>query len=229
MLVIGIALNCIGIGLLQASSEWRLWLVGKFLNAMGYGFAFTMSPVWYRYFNGNILIQGLEKLLRLRFEDSTFVHWMLELSLVCSSPCIQFLNKTHADGRIITRGTSEIVGKWGYMSLIVIQYMFPAIFLIVYPFFPESPYFFIKKGKPDAARKSLNRIYGSGQKEYVDIQMARIQKAVQLNEELIQMTAAEGFAPFQPFYRKNLVNPLQKNLMWRDVHWLHCFLLYLKS
>ena len=91
------------------------------------------------------------------------------------------------------------------MSLIVMQYFFPVFFLVVYPFFPESPYYLIKNGKYDEARKSLNRIHGSSQQEYINLQMTRIEKSVQFSEELAKLTAANGPAFFQLFRGTNLV------------------------
>lgn len=91
------------------------------------------------------------------------------------------------------------------MTLIVLQYIFPIFLLIVYPFFPESPYWLIKKGRLEDARKSLNKIHGSDQQEYINIQMAQLEKNVQFSEELARMTAAKGPAFFQLFQGTNLV------------------------
>lgn len=209
MLVIGIALNCIGIGLLQASHEWKLWLVGKFINAMGFGFAYTMSPVWYDLMAIVLIEQGSARSHRPKSVDSFFASLILELysvnGLLCILP-IQVLAKRS----VISRGTSTIDGKWGYMSLIVMQYFFPLLLLCVYPFFPESPYYLIKKGKPEEARKSLNRIHGSGEQEYINLQMVRIEKNVRFSEELAQMTAVDGPAFFQLFRGINLVQDLER-------------------
>jgi hypothetical protein len=96
------------------------------------------------------------------------------------------------------------------------QYFFPLFFLIVYPFFPESPYYLIKKGKYDEARKSLNRIHGSGEQEYINLQMTRIEKSVQFSEELAKTTAANGPAFLQLFRGTNLVHLSKNTLIHRD-------------
>jgi MFS family permease len=87
MLVIGTALNCIGIGLLQASSEWKLWLFGKMVNAAGFGFTYTMSPVWYS-LNEIQLTSGLGKTPHPRSVASIFACWMQGLFLASSSSCM---------------------------------------------------------------------------------------------------------------------------------------------
>jgi MFS family permease len=46
ILVIGNVITTIGIGVLQASGDWKMWLGGKILNAFGIGMIFTFSPVW---------------------------------------------------------------------------------------------------------------------------------------------------------------------------------------
>jgi MFS family permease len=46
ILVIGNVITTIGIGVLQASGDWKTWLGGKILNAFGIGMIFTFSPVW---------------------------------------------------------------------------------------------------------------------------------------------------------------------------------------
>ena len=43
---IGCIFNIIGIGLQQASHEWKMFLVGRFINAIGFGMVYTFSPVW---------------------------------------------------------------------------------------------------------------------------------------------------------------------------------------
>ena len=103
------------------------------------------------------------------------------------------------DGRLVSKGTSEIDGDWSWRSLIVMLYFFPAILIIAWPFFPESPYYLIKKGKIDAARKSLQRIHGSGDPEYIDIELKRITTNVQESDEFLKTVAASGPAFYQLF------------------------------
>jgi len=46
MLIIGIIFNVIGIIILQVAQNWKIWLVGKLFNSMGFGMVYCMSPVW---------------------------------------------------------------------------------------------------------------------------------------------------------------------------------------
>ena len=107
--------------------------------------------------------------------------------------------------RLISRGTSEISGRWSYLSLIVLQYAFPAVLLLGYPFFPESAYYLIKKGKIEAARMSLCRVHGSSDQEFIDIEMKRIENNVRTSEALNREAALNGPAFYQCFKGTNLV------------------------
>jgi len=47
IILVGSAINAVGIGLQQASSEWKVFLVGRMLNCFGFGVVFTFCPVWF--------------------------------------------------------------------------------------------------------------------------------------------------------------------------------------
>jgi hypothetical protein len=146
---------------------------------------------------------GSEKLRDLSFAGFSSVLSMDQSysanGLLCNS------NHHVANLRLISRGTSEIEGKWSYLSLIVMQYTFPGILLLVYPFFPESAYYLIKKGKKEAARKALFRVHGSSDQDMIDIEMKRIESNVRTSEELKKQAALNGPAFYQCFRGTNLV------------------------
>jgi Sugar (and other) transporter len=107
---------------------------------------------------------------------------------------------------LVSRGTSTIAGKWSYETMFVVQYIFPFVLFCGYPFFPESPYYLLKKGKIDQARKSLNRIHGSGDQDFINIELERIQNNVRTSEELeLTRMAAKGVPYLQLFRGINLV------------------------
>jgi hypothetical protein len=89
--------------------------------------------------------------------------------------------------------------------MIILEYFFPLFFLIVYPFFPESPYWLIKNGKFDDARKSLNTIHGSGDQAFIDFEMKRLTGEVRESQELAEQTKLKGPPYLQIFQRPNLV------------------------
>jgi MFS family permease len=58
-------------------------------------------------------------------------------------------------------GSSKISGEWSYRLAFVMTFLVPTLFGIVLPFLPESPVWFVKKGRDDDARKAIVKLYGS--------------------------------------------------------------------
>lgn len=58
-------------------------------------------------------------------------------------------------------GSSKIPGQWSYRLAFVMTFLVPTLFAIVLPFLPESPVWYVKKGRDDDARKAITRLYGS--------------------------------------------------------------------
>lgn len=106
---------------------------------------------------------------------------------------------------MLSKGASEITTDWGYKLLMVIQYVPPAILLAGVFFFPESPYFLIKKGKVEAAQKSLRRMYGSKDPEFLDIELKRLTENIRFSEELKKEAGIGGPLIYQCFRGTNLV------------------------
>jgi len=85
------------------------------------------------------------------------------------------------------------------------QYAFPAILLALYPFFPESAYYLIKKGNLEGARRMLCRVHGKSDQDLINIEMNRIENNVRTSEDLKAQSALNGPAFYQCFMRTNLV------------------------
>jgi Sugar (and other) transporter len=85
------------------------------------------------------------------------------------------------------------------------QYFFPGILLLIFPFFPESAYYLIKRGKPAEARKALSRVHGGADQNLIDSEMARLEKNVRTSEELKKEANMHGPAFYQCFMGTNLV------------------------
>ncbi len=80
-----------------------------------------------------------------------------------------------------------------------------AALLLGYPFYPESPYYLIKKGRTEQARNSLNRIHGSADQGLIDAEIARLEQAVAFSEEIRAAAQQKGAPFFQCFQGTNLV------------------------
>jgi MFS family permease len=46
MLIVGVIVNVIGIIVLQTAQNWKIWLVGKMINAVGFGTMYVVNPIW---------------------------------------------------------------------------------------------------------------------------------------------------------------------------------------
>ena len=85
------------------------------------------------------------------------------------------------------------------------EYFFAVLIFVVYPFLPESPYYLLRKGNSDQARKSLNKIHGSQDQIFISIELERIDKNVKFSDELARTAAANGPPYIQLFRGTNLV------------------------
>lgn len=103
-------------------------------------------------------------------------------------------------------GTEQIEGKWSYQALITLQFAFVAALLAFFPWFPESPYWHLQNGRPEKARRSLERIHGRRHMELIDAEMGRITEVIRSSEELAAAAGASGPVYVQLFKGKNLVS-----------------------
>ncbi|KAM0205052.1 hypothetical protein ACHAPA_008630 [Fusarium lateritium] len=57
-------------------------------------------------------------------------------------------------------GSSKIEGEWSFRLAFVMTFLVPTLFAIGLPFLPESPIWYVKKGRDDDARKAIIKLYG---------------------------------------------------------------------
>jgi SP family general alpha glucoside:H+ symporter-like MFS transporter len=57
-------------------------------------------------------------------------------------------------------GASGIQGVWSFKLAFVMTFMMPGLYLCGLPFLPESPVWYLKKGREVDARKAIARLYG---------------------------------------------------------------------
>jgi len=70
------------------------------------------------------------------------------------------------------------------------MYIFPGILIIVWPFFPESPYWLVRQGRSAQARASLRRVYGIKDEAFYDIELDRIQEEHRVTSTLHTVKAS---------------------------------------
>jgi hypothetical protein len=92
------------------------------------------------------------------------------------------------------------------------------LLVVVWPFFPESPYWLVREKRFDEAKKSLRRMYGFDDEAFYDIEIRRLKEDVILCEEIMgeakpRRKTVLGFIPLptaelECFEKKNLKRTL---------------------
>jgi MFS family permease len=82
----------------------------------------------------------------LRSTASSLTNVVIVLGFFCSS--------------LTGYGASKINGVWSFKLAFVMTFVVPAIYGVVLPFFPESPVWYMKKGREEDARKAIFRLFG---------------------------------------------------------------------
>jgi len=81
----------------------------------------------------------------------------------------------------VIKGTGEIDSSWAYKIPLAIQWVFPLLILLGLPFVPESPWYFVRKGRVEDARRSLQRLMGNTNTD-LDLHLAQITETIELEE-----------------------------------------------
>lgn len=58
------------------------------------------------------------------------------------------------------------------------------ILTIAWPFFPESPYWLVRQGKREEAKKALRRIYGFKEEDFYETETSRMEEEIRLTSDL---------------------------------------------
>jgi sugar porter (SP) family MFS transporter len=82
----------------------------------------------------------------------------------------------------VIKGFGDRDDRWAYRGPFAIQWLFVAILLIGIPFAPESPWHYVRRGRIEDARKTLERLHGT----QVDVtpKLAMIIRTVEEDAEL---------------------------------------------
>ncbi|KAL2205706.1 MFS general substrate transporter, partial [Sarocladium strictum] len=149
-----------GVILQQLASNWKVHLAGRGVNGIAIGMMFTISPLWI----GETC----------RPELRGFFLCFFNTSIVLGQTAIV----------VVSQGSSHINGLWQWWLPVVAMYIFPLILMVVWPFFPESPYWLVRRGRVEEAKRALRRIYGFTETEFYEIETARIEHEIRMTNEL---------------------------------------------
>lgn len=106
----------------------------------------------------------------------------------------------------VSQGTKDITNSGAYRIPIAIQFLWAVILAIGLFVLPESPRYFVKKGKTEDAIKALCRIRGQpAESEYIQAELAEIQANYEYEMTVAQAGWADcfkgGLKPSGNFYR----------------------------
>lgn len=154
-LLVGVA-ACTGGIIGQLLSTVRVaFLMSKLVLGLGLGFYLTLGPM---------MTSELTPVV-LRGVATAGVNLGIGMGQLLSNAAIAgFGNRTD---------------RWSYRAPFALQFTFVALLLLGWPFAPESPFWLVRKGRTEDARKVLQKLYGSG----VDIQSKLTALQVTVAEE----------------------------------------------
>ena len=84
-------------------------------------------------------------------------------------------------------GASHISGEWSFRVAFIMTFFMPAVYLVGLPFFPESPVWYMKKGREADARKAALRLYGPDAD--IDARIEGIKHELKQTEDEAQISA----------------------------------------
>ncbi|KAH8906875.1 general substrate transporter [Coniochaeta sp. PMI_546] len=153
-------ISCAGVLLQQLAPEWRMHLAGRGVNGIAIGMMFTISPLWI----GETC----------RPELRGFFLCFFNTSIVFGQFAIV----------VVSQGSSHISGRWQWWLPVVAMYFFPLLLTMMWPFFPESPYWLVRRGRRAEAKRALHRIHGFKDDEYYEIEVLRMEEEIRITSDL---------------------------------------------
>ncbi|KAI5200240.1 MFS hexose transporter [Aureobasidium subglaciale] len=158
---------------------------------IGVAYLLTISGVFAQWFaNGSLPLFFIGKILTglpLGVFTSVAPAYCSELAPLALRGCVTAaVNFSIVLGQFFCycalRQTQTIAGPNSYKILFAVQWGFAAVGLVILPFFPESPYFLISKGKTEKARNNIVKLRGANFD--ADGHMAQIQIDLTDNQSL---------------------------------------------
>lgn len=80
----------------------------------------------------------------------------------------------------------EKLGEWDWKTVVIFQLLMPVLIVAQVIFIPETPRFWVKKGKLESARSSLARVRDTDQD--VEDELLMIREALEFEKEAISST-----------------------------------------
>lgn len=132
------------------------YLAGRFVVGLGQGVALPVGPVYISEVARNKVRGVMLSFWQLFYSVGSFIAFW-----------IAYATSKH----------TRSLGEWDWKMILIFQILCPVIILALVPTIPESPRWYIQKGKIDAARASLRRIRDT--EEEIEAEILQIREAVE--------------------------------------------------
>ncbi|TXT10531.1 hypothetical protein VHUM_02036 [Vanrija humicola] len=81
------------------------------------------------------------------------------------------------------RGLLRRTDDWGWRIPYAVQWVWPIPLILTAIFAPESPWWLVRRGRPEEARRSLQRLYSGDQEEEVSNALAMIEHTIAMERQ----------------------------------------------
>ncbi|KAL7904468.1 general substrate transporter [Trichoderma velutinum] len=129
-------MSIIGPAVQTGATSFGVMVTGRVIGGIGYGFA------------ANFVIPYWAEITPASLRGLTIVMYQGVINV------FQFV------GQCINQGTHEIPSRWSYRAPLLTQLLPPILLIAFLPFIPDTPRFYISRGKIDKALKSMRRLRG---------------------------------------------------------------------
>lgn len=182
------AISAAGVAIQFTSNSRGMLLAGKMVNGFAIGAILAAATAW------------ASEIAPLRLRGP------IQSAIVLFTVLMQAL------GLVVIRQNIANIETSAFREVFAIQWAFCALTAILFFFVPESPTWLILKNRPEEAKSSVNRLYGSNEPE---ARYARIHHEIQLEAEAEH---AHGVGSFLDLYRgSNLKRTLTVHLVFLGV------------
>ncbi|EIW69483.1 hypothetical protein TREMEDRAFT_30458, partial [Tremella mesenterica DSM 1558] len=171
------------------SIGWVADLIGR-RGSVGCACLISISAVFIQFFtpshvNGMLLAGKLINGFALGMFVSTASSYCSEISpLALRGITTGSVNLWIVIGQFLSNcvieGTGKRTDSYAYRIPFAVQWLFPLILLIGLPFAPESPWYLVRRGRVDAARRVIDRL-GGGNVD-VELMVNQIQETIALED-----------------------------------------------
>lgn len=120
-------------------------------------------------------------------------HFRNNWPCICLRAVTVYTNMCFAIGQFIGAGILKALvsrlDQWPYRIPFAIQWVWPPFLLIVAVLMPESPWWLVRQGKPEAARGIMERIMAPHERHNADAMVAMMQHTDRLEREISSGTS----------------------------------------